>query len=100
MRVTNSGPQGVPEPYRNNPVGNKEIRPTVGQKEEPAPSDRLELSPEARLIQRLQQDSGASPQRAARLAALKQAIDAGEYRVPAEQIAQRMLQRGFGKDPT
>lgn len=96
MRVSNPGATGVPEPYRQGAAAQRSGRP-AGAEPPAAGSDRVELSPEAQLIQRLQRELSNGPERTARLAALKQAIDAGQYSVPADRVAQRMLERGFGK---
>jgi len=98
MRISPSGPQGVPEPYRQNGTGRATDRPAEsGPAGNVAEADAVQLSPQAQLIQRLQRELGVAPARAARVAALKEAVDAGQYTVPADQVARRMLERGFGK---
>lgn len=97
MRIFPPGPQGVPEPYRHNGVGKAGGRAAASGQGDAAEADTVQLSPQAHLIQRLQRELDVPPARAARIAALKEAVDAGQYRVPADQIARRMLERGFGK---
>lgn len=98
MRISPSGPAGVPEPYRSGGAGSVAGRPAEGgPSESSGESDTVTLSPQAQLIQRLQRELGIPAGRAARVADLKLAVDAGQYRVPADQIARRMLERGWGR---
>lgn len=95
MRIANDGPQGVGGPVQRYPALQ---RPSEGSTATgSAHIDSVELSPEAQLIQRLQRELAALPENPGRTEAVKQAIDAGEYRVPAALVAQRMLARGFNR---
>lgn len=57
-----------------------------------AASDRVEISDAARLLARAQRAVEAAPDvRADTIARLKQQIADGSYRLPAEQLARRLL---------
>ena len=75
-------------------------RPEVARRAGTAgPTDRVTISSEGRELQVLWQRVAEAPDvRAAKVAELRQAVQAGQYRVTGEEIAARMLQ-GFGDRP-
>jgi len=66
--------------------------------------EAVQISEDARLMQRANEIAHASPDlRADKVAALKQAIQSGTYRVDAREIADRLVDehlKDFSKSPT
>lgn len=68
-------------------------RAEAPQAQQPLQQDKVTLSPQGKEIQALQRRLAETPEvRQERVAALKAAIERGEYHVPAEKIAERMLE--------
>ncbi|NKE73092.1 flagellar biosynthesis anti-sigma factor FlgM [Candidatus Manganitrophus noduliformans] len=62
------------------------------QKGEAAPTDRVEISGEAKEYQQLNQVIGSLPEvRSERVAALQQEIEAGTYHPQSEEIAEKLV---------
>jgi negative regulator of flagellin synthesis FlgM len=80
---------------------NQGIKPSPSEKNTAAPSvgslasgsDRVELSPQSRDMKKIHEILAATPEiRTEKVAALKQAIAEGTYKVKAEDIAEKMIQ--------
>lgn len=57
-----------------------------------SPVDRVELSSDSRMIQKIREAAQAAPDvRAEKVAALKKQVQAGTYRVSSEEIAGKMM---------
>ncbi|MGI6083380.1 MAG: flagellar biosynthesis anti-sigma factor FlgM [Limnochordia bacterium] len=72
-------------------------RPAPPAKDAAGKKDQVVLSEQAQMFQRLQEAAAGTPEvRTDRVKALRAAIARGQYHVPAEAIAEKMLERSEG----
>jgi flagellar biosynthesis anti-sigma factor FlgM len=101
MKVTDNNPPIQMDAYikqtqlKTQQVGQNRAGLAAGQ----GPSDKVQLSEEAKAVQKAQMESGeGSDLRSDKIAQVKMQIDNGTYRIPATQVATDMLKEGFEND--
>lgn len=86
---------GMPNVYRLTPADQQDVARAGGDRGAPVAavpqSDSVRLSGEGVSLQSLQRQDAGTPFDAAKVAALRAAIDDGSYTVDARAIAQRLL---------
>ncbi len=97
MKINN---QGTAPPERSFDVykKNKEaVRPLPTEKAQTNKSDKIELSPEARELRKLLNKNQPQFIREELVQKLRGLIEKGEYRVPAEKIAEKIIEEIFSE---
>lgn len=91
MRISNIHVQPVLGAYLNEVEPSKPVEPASASSE--VKSDAVNLSPDARLVALAHQILAKMPEvRAEKVAALRQQVESGQYRVDSDRIASKMVE--------
>ena len=96
MRVSPETTHNTPRPekaVRSNDVSRTKSPEDVDHSNEVTPSDRVELSPQARDIQRAREVAQGAPEvRADKVEAARRAVQSGNLNLKGEDLAEKILQ--------